>query len=324
MVPKFLLKQFAIDGHVMLLPRKGPQRRVPISSAAVKEHFYSFEDADGRRVPELEDYLDTEVDGLAAPAIKRIVAGTHDEADLASAGRFLAVQLVRSPRFRARERELAERLGPILAGMDNAKAWRRGDDSGEFDDEAARRAFDAGRAEPPPGYVLKLDRNSQIRMLIRSLERLVCEFKALKWAVATADQPAFITSDSPGVLFNPSLPPGTFAGFRVTPEAEFRLPLSPRHLLVGAVNHLGPASFAAPTQLVATTNQLIARECNEAVLLTPGVHPPGDPRPAPHPPFLAEPTITIGPGDDEAPTAISYPPIRDPRLRAIVDETHRS
>lgn len=318
-VPRFLLRQFAVDGHVVEVRRDGRQHRTPISSATVQSHFYSFEDRAGRRVSELEVYLDEEVESPAAPALKRLVAGEVNEADLALAGRFLAFQLVRSPRFRSIDSALAKSLGPILAGVDGVSEHVSSSGS-SFEATMARRIFDDGRARASGAYVSEPGRETFIRLLVRTADRLLCEFGALKWAVAVADKPVFITSDSPAVVFNPTLPVGGFAGFKVREDNEFRLPISPRHLLVGSMHRLGGTVLPATEELAVTTNQLLARECDKAILYMPGSVPAGDPRLSPVAPALPEPSITLNEGEPGHQTVVSYPAISDARLRRIVED----
>lgn len=318
-VPRFLLREFAVDGHVVAVRRDGSRRRTPISSATVESHFYSFEDGGGQRVPELELYLDEAVESPTAPALRRIVGGAFDESDLALAGGFLAFQLVRSPRFRSIDAALASSIGPILAGVDGVKEWVSATGT-EFDEATAQRIFDNRRAHASDPYVVQPGRNTYIRLLVRTVDRLLSEFGALQWAVAVANKPVFITSDSPAVVFHPNVPAGGFAGFKVREDNEFRLPISPRHLLIGSMHRLGGAVFPASEELAVTTNRLLARECDKAILFMPGCVPAGDPRLGPTAPGLPEPSITLSAGDPDAETVIAYPSISDPRLRRIVED----
>jgi hypothetical protein len=322
-VPKFLLKQFAVDGHVMVVLRDGAQRPASIRSAAVEEHFYSFKDAEGRRLPLLEDYLDREVENLAAPAIKRIVEGAYGHEDMSVAGRFLVFQLVRSPRFRTIDIALAATIGPLLAGIDHVHAWKVGSPgAATADDDTLAQVFEEGRANADGAYTSQPDANSHVRLLILTAERLLRDIEDVQWALAVSDTPGFITSDSPAVVFNPTIAEGGFAGFSAGSGNEFRLPLSPRHLLVGCRHHLGPTVFAATTELIADTNRLLARECSHAIIVPPGLNPPGDPRPGKSPPTFPEPTVKITASDSSEVSAPSYPLIRDPQLRKIVERTY--
>lgn len=296
-----------------------------VSNAAVGKHFYSFVGEDGVRIKELEDYLADAVDDPAAPAIRRIVAGDWTEDDLRAASRFAAFQVVRSPRFRQRDEQLAAAMGPILAGIDAVVQHRDnlGDDS-EFDERRARQIFDAARADPLPGYSAVATRESQIRMIVRTVEQLLAEFERLVWAVGTTRRPSFCSSDSPAVIFKPELAAGAFGGFSVGLGGEVRLPLSPHHVLVGAATHLGPLQFDASPDLAMSTNRLLAQECQTMIVLPPGGAAPGDPRPGPHPPALPEPTIDIRLDEEAVASGAAiggYPEVSDPRLRALVEAT---
>lgn len=325
-VPRFLLRQFAIDGEVIQLRRDGQRKPVSVSNAAVQEHFYSFIGADGVRISELEDYFADAVDGLAAPAIRRIVTSDWTLEDLRVASRFAAFQIVRSPAFRHRDEQLNAVMGPMLAGFDAAAQYLQelGDDS-EFDERTARLVFDAARADPPAEYLSVATRESQIRMLVRTAEQVLKEFEGLVWSVGVADTPSFCCSDSPAVIFKPGMAAGGLGGFTVGSGGEVRLPLSPRHVLVGSAIHLGPLQFQASREFVVSTNVLLAQECRYMIVLPPGGVAPGDPRPARRPPPLPEPTITIKLDMEalvpRAPSVGQFPPLSDPRLRSLIDAT---
>lgn len=319
-VPRLLLKRFAVDGHVEVRSRTRPAERLPIRAVAVRKNFYSYATAAEQNDTSLEHYLDRRVEASAGPAIARIVHGGTDHDDLDAAGRFATIQLVRSPRFRELDELAEEALGPLLAGMDAVNAYRAGQPPGAWDSDETQRIFDEAHRNPPSEYRVALDRNSRIRVLVRHANQLLDRAHDLTWSVAEASRPVFCLSDSPAVLFNPNLPVGGFGGFDVGPEDELRLPLSPQHLLLGVRRHLGPRRFSAPRDLVVSTNELLARECSDALFVAPGTLPLGNLTLAPTSPRLPTPTITLRPHDGPS-TKPTFPQLTDAELRQIIAGT---
>jgi len=97
-LPRFYLEGFCRDGLVAVFDREKNEVRLqqPVNTAVIG-HFYTLEDAEGRRRFELEALL-ADYEGKAKPAITKLVAGgglTADErSDLAI---FIAFAAMRTP-----------------------------------------------------------------------------------------------------------------------------------------------------------------------------------------------------------------------------------
>jgi hypothetical protein len=108
-LPRFYLEGFCRDGLVAVFDREKNEVRLqqPVNTAVIG-HFYTLEDAEGRRRFELEALL-ADYEGKAKPAIAKLVAGgelTADErSDLAI---FIAFAAMRTPDM---VNSVAERAG---------------------------------------------------------------------------------------------------------------------------------------------------------------------------------------------------------------------
>jgi hypothetical protein len=321
-VPKLLLRAFSTDGKVQMRLRTGESKVVGLDSAAVQEHYYAYFDACGVRNNEIEFYLATEVDDRFAPVLRGLTAGGKVD-DPETVARFVAWQVVRSPRFRAVDAEVAERLGPMLAGIDATAAWASGRSGSDWSEEQARAVFDKARAEPPEPYRVTADINSSLRLMLRQAKQLEEALRDARWSVAVADRGVFVLGDSPVELFRPSLPLGAFGGFQFTSDTEVRMPLSPCHVLLGSVSGLSAERIDATPELIASVNHGQSRSCLRALFSRPGSAALGavelPVRPAP----LPEPTIRLRPGTPGARTLVDFPPLNDAVLDEIIDRTRR-
>jgi hypothetical protein len=302
--------------------RAGESKPVGLDSAAVKEHFYSYFDADGIRNNEIETYLAQNVDDPFARILKKLTAGENVD-DTDALARFVAWQVARSPRFRAIDEELTERFGPMLAGFDRTTAWARSRDHADWSEDEALAVFGAARSDPPSAYRLSADINSSLRIMIRQAERLAEDLRDAHWCVAIADRDSFILGDSPVELFRPELRPGAFGGFQFRPDTEIRMPLSPRHVLLGSVAGLSADQIAATQDLVASVNDGQSRSCLHALFGRPGSVALGAVDLAVRPAPLPEPTISVAPGTPGARTTIDFPLLDNSVLEAIIDRTQR-
>lgn len=319
-MPKLLLRAFSCDGKVEMRLRTGDSKVVGLVSAAVQEHFYAYFDANGVRNNEIETHLATQIDDPFAPVLRDLIAGGCVE-DAATVARFVAWQIARSPRFRATDAELAERLGPLLAGMDAASAWAAAEDESDWSEEGARAAFDAARADPPAAYRATADINSSLRLMLRQATQVEEGLRVAHWCVAVADRDVFVLGDSPVELFRPNLPTGGFGSFSFTPDSEVRMPLSPRHVLLGSISPLSSPRIEASPQLIASVNDGQSRSCLRALFARPGSDTIDRVQLALRPAALPEPTIRLRPGTPGAQTVVEFPRLDDPILDEIIRRT---
>ena len=319
-VPKLLLRAFSTDGKVQMRLRSGESKPVGLDSAAVQEHFYAYFDANGIRNNEIESYLASEVDNPFAPVLRALTAG-GSVADPVTVARFVGWQVARSPRFRAIDAELAERLGPMLAAVAATSAWARDRNTSDWSEEAARAVFDEARADPPDAYRVTADVNSCLRLMLRQAAHLDEALRDAHWCVAVADRDVFVLGDSPVELFRPDLPLGAFGGFQFTSDTEIRMPLSPRHVLLGSVSGLSAQRIRATPQLIASVNYGQSRSCYRALFGRPGSSVLAAVELAARPTPLPEPTIRLSAGTPGARTMIDFPVLNDSVLDEIIDRT---
>ncbi|TRV72649.1 DUF4238 domain-containing protein [Streptomyces sp. 130] len=114
LVPKYWLRAFAEDGHVLRRWRSGAEHRTPVRCAAVARDFNTDPVAEGERRVALETYLDHRVDAPCAPVLRvaREGQGPQDEAQRALLLDALAWQVVRTRPFRSFDEQVGVHLFP--------------------------------------------------------------------------------------------------------------------------------------------------------------------------------------------------------------------
>ena len=302
--------------------RSGVRKPIGIRSAAAKANFYSYIDGAGAYDPELEHFLADEVDSPAAPAIRRLVAGTGEQPDLEAVSRFVAWQIARSPAFRHLAGAAGAALGPMLAGFDAVSAWRREHPDEAWSEDAATAVWREAREQTPAEYQWRPDRNADIRLTIRQADKSLRELVELQWCVAEGTDDVLVIGDSPAVLFKPTLAAGGFGGVTVDSATQVMLPLSPRHMLLGFETGLGSDRIPLTEDLARLSNVEQAKACQHALFGRPGSVPAGDVILASVPPSLPEPRIRLSPSSGSA-TRIEFDPVADPTLEALIARTSR-
>ncbi|MFB7553089.1 DUF4238 domain-containing protein [Streptomyces sp. NPDC056154] len=103
LVPKYWLRAFAEDGHVLGRWRSGAEHHTPVRRAAVARDFNTDPLAEGERRVALETYLDHHVDGPCAPVLRAVREGRWplDGTQHALVLDALAWQVVRTQAFRS-------------------------------------------------------------------------------------------------------------------------------------------------------------------------------------------------------------------------------
>lgn len=313
--PRFLLRRFAVDDHVTRVHRTEPRKDIGTRAAAAGAHFYSYRSASGGRSTEIEDFLQR-VDSAAAITIARLAKDDEPvQPQAEQLAEFLAFQVVRTARFRSIDLQAAKAVGPILAAYDTLRS-EYGPSAAAWETPAARKRLDQVKADPPLMYRQRPRENSHVRVMLQYGPPLVPSLVGLRWAVGRSDHPAFCTSDNPVLHFRTD-GDQTFRGIRIAPTSEIRFALDPHHVLVGAPAHLGPDRFEASGELIRTTNEGLARECDQAVFHRPGFPVVGVNDMRPSAPPLPPPPVEIRRRSDlEPPVA---PVVSDPHIQAIID-----
>jgi hypothetical protein len=230
-VTRGYLRGFALNERItMHLVGKPTARDIPVGDAGVLNNFYLRHRPDGTPIQDIEWSLE-HVDRVAPPILREIKERwpltVQEKAALAE---FIAVQLVRGPRWRE---------------------WHEAFTKGYFEDVRATGEFE-GRE--PEGMTVEEALEETERLLSSDTERLLKMLEmsrkvtqivgSMHWSLVEFERPWLVTSDHPVILwpkFMPSRQPkksGDFVVGAILHTLEARFPVSPRHgLLMTWVDH---------------------------------------------------------------------------------------
>jgi hypothetical protein len=248
-VAQFQLAKFKGKGRLWQLDKEdGTCKVVTPKEAAWSSNLYTVESTTGDHDGVIEGFYAV-AEGFAAPALKRFLADPmnltdRDRGDLAF---LVAIQEQRTPGFLADQKETITHAGIAffateLASMKGSKAKRR-------QAQEAYEALTGGgvRIVPPDQEVLRLS----FTMLAESSQ--VVNF--LPWTLLTATEGAFICSDRPLTMYDPTplypfsapawmssemveatLPLGRSACLRISPRQRERIAVKPTAKQVERIN----------------------------------------------------------------------------------------
>ncbi|MER6194954.1 DUF4238 domain-containing protein [Streptomyces cyaneofuscatus] len=323
-MPKYWLRAFAEDGHVLGRWRSGAEHRTPVRRAAVGRDFNTDPLAEGERRVALETYLDHHVDAPCAPVLRVVREGREplDEAQRALVLDALAWQVVRTQTFRSFDEQVGQHLFPALWASEAV---------GFCEEQLGRPLSDAERMEvfwtavrTAPGPSVIADPRSALRAMIRAFERTrdVLAAPGRQLVVLRSAEPMLVLGDSGVALRRKD---GTFG---LTPPllpetVEVFAPLSPTCLLIST-----PRAHYRPQQgltrrIAAKANAGAAAWSQDAVY-----RPPSMPWPArlqlPGAPLEVRPPQLTATATQQPPgPAPVHPEIRRSELRALLDQfTH--
>lgn len=323
-MPKYWLRAFAEDGHVLGRWRSGAEYRTPVRRAAVGRDFNTDPLAEGERRVVLETYLDHHVDGPCAPVLRvvREGRGPLDEARHALVLDALAWQVVRTQTFRSFDEQVGQHLFPALWAVEAVGFCEEQLGRPLSDGERMEVFWTAVRTAPGPSVVP--DARSALRTMIRACERAreLLAAPGRRLVVLRSAEPMLVLGDSGVALRRKD---GTFG---LTPPllpetVEVFAPLSPTCLLIST-----PRAHYRPQQgltrkIAAKANAGAAAWCQDAVY-----RPPSMPWPArlqfPGTPLVVRPPrLTAAPTQQRPGPAPAHPEIRRSELRALLDQlTH--
>lgn len=170
-MPKYWLRAFAEDGHVLGRWRTGAEHRTPVRRAAVARDFNTDPLAKGEQRVALETYLDHHVDGPCAPVLRAVREGRWplDRAQHALVLDALAWQVVRTQAFRSFDEQVGRQLFPALWASEAV---------GFCEEQLGRPLSDAERMDvfwtavrTAPGPCVVADSRSALRSMIRASAR---------------------------------------------------------------------------------------------------------------------------------------------------------
>ena len=225
-VPQVFLKGFAAGAHLCEHRRDGSTSKVTVKKAAVVPDFYlttsgtTTDDA-------LEEWLGKNVESPAADIVKALRKGKVPEGPArATAGTFLAFQMVRGPALRRRLQEVGEHLRTLLFGVKATGQVVKKMPGWKPDDEVLQ-AMVARAAEYAPDDIGQASVAADLRTMVREADRLRGLLVDMHWSVCTSTADFLIVGDTPAVALD------LVDGFDALPDRfEVVMPLSPRCLLV--------------------------------------------------------------------------------------------
>ncbi|WP_244318755.1 DUF4238 domain-containing protein [Streptomyces brevispora] len=324
-MPKYWLRAFAEDGHVLGRWRSGAEHRTPVRRAAVARHFNTDPLSEGERRVALETYLDRHVDGRCAPVLRAVREGQWPlvEGRRAVALDALAWQVVRTQAFRSFDSQVSRHLFPALWALEAVGVCegRLGRPLSEV--ERLGVFWAAVRAAPDPSVIV--DPRSALRASIRAFERTrgLLAAPGRRLVLLRSADPLLVLADSGVSLrrkdgtfsFTPPLLPETIEVFA---------PLSPTCLLLSTTRaHYRPQQGCLTRRLAAKANAGAAAWCQDAVYRLPSMAWPTRLGLARTPLEVRVPQLTAVPAQQRPGPAPAHPEIRSNELRAILEQLSR-
>jgi hypothetical protein len=209
-LPRFYLENFSANGLVAVYDREQDTVRLqqPVNTGVIG-HFYTMEDAEGRKRFELEQFL-SEYEGKAKPVIDKLTAreaiNADERSDLAI---FIALAATRTP-------DVVDSLKAFNAGMvtdimkrmfhdvdDVAARLREEPDyAGKPHDEVLAEAKVMVEMAQNDGVKVSTDHRWAVGMAIQMALEIAPIFAGRNWLVVHRDndKKSFITTDAPVFL----------------------------------------------------------------------------------------------------------------------------
>lgn len=292
--PRVYLRGFAgRDGLVSARRRLGDDIELHINNVSVRNGFYNVRTSDGVLHDAVENWFMSEVETPAGSVLRRLrdSDATDDlrAEDAVAVSHLVAAQLYRTATARSYMDQIDAHLGPLLMVTEVTK--RLGvDPRGLTPEQFAthmRAAQELLRKHQKPTDV----RLSQVRTMVREIDKMMSRLEKWHWTVAEADAPRLITGDAPAVGLRPRL--GGFRGILPAGSPVY-LPLTPTRLLIGT-----PKKPSSPIELSSriafAVNQRIANESADAIMKATWQDWPPNVRMPATPPQLPTPRISCRP-----------------------------
>jgi Protein of unknown function (DUF4238) len=276
-LPRFYLDGFATDGMVAVYDReKGEVRRQQPKDTTVIGHFYTMEDAEGRRRFEIEALL-SEYEGKAAPVIKKLAAKggvTADErTDLAI---FMALGAMRTPDIveslqQMNSAMVLETAKRIYADTEMVAADLRKDPAyaDKSDDEVRAEAQSMVDMAQNGGITVQTSEKWAVRMAVKMSIEVAPIFSGRDWVIVhrDSDKKSFITTDAPVVLTStgPRQPSIYGIGFG-SADALVMFPLAQSCVLMMLGDDGGFRHIEANTDRMRSVNLAMAEKCKRFVV----------------------------------------------------------
>jgi hypothetical protein len=273
-VPAFYLRRFADASGRLDAYRRTDQRhvtRMPVCNAAVESGLYLVEDEEGA-VSDAAEVVISDIEGQVAPALDELVSGPwppdHEARGLVA--NLLALQVMRT----------REMLHTLRALADHARKWEM---SFLTRDQLRQLIIDVEGTEPTEAeldetvdaiqdfdsYQIEVHPNLVVRSMLQAASEFVQPIADRSWFLQVSEEPLFLTTDAPVVMFSPSDGSGPGAG--VLTAAEIWFPVDPHHSLLLVADDKGwPESrVPVPNSLALQVSHDLAQSSYEWVFACP-------------------------------------------------------
>ncbi|MFC8360827.1 DUF4238 domain-containing protein [Streptomyces griseorubiginosus] len=321
LVPKYWLRAFEEDGHVLGRRRDGAEHRTPVRRAAAARHFNTDPLAEGAQRVALETYLDGRVDSPCAPVLRAVREGQWPlegarEAVVLDA---VAWQVVRTQAFRSFNEQVGRHLFPALWALEAVGYGEKRLGRGLSEAERMEVFWAAIRMAPDPCVID--DPRSALRAMIRAFERVrdLLAGPGRRLVLLRSREPLLVLSDSGVALRRKD---GTF---QLTPPLlpetiEVFAPLSPTCLLISTPrSHYRPRE-GLTRRIAAKANAGAAAWCQEAVYRLPSMPWPAHLLLAEAPLEVRQPQLSAVPAQQAPGPVPAHPEIRNGQLRALLEQ----
>ncbi len=315
-VPRLLLRGFIHKKTKQLLARKrdGSENLVSLNDATVVPDFYNIGDGQAPDAT-LEDWFSNSIESPVGETMGALRKGALPTGPARSTvATFVALQMVRTMRFRGLMGELSESLGPMLFA--NEVLQRVVAECPELKDSGADlTAWHAEIAACAPEAVRSPEPLGVLRSMAREADRLKPMLQGMHWSVLIADGRLLMTGDTPVVAVSPTGETNT--GPMLLPEMYMvQVPVTPTVLLtISPFPSFGKGTLT-PVE-AAQVNQAVIRDCATTVLRHPDMPWPADlVLPAKRAP-LNRPTVKVTASGGK-PTVPTWPPIVDNAIAEVI------
>lgn len=208
-LPKFYLEGFTKDGMVAVFDREANEVRVqqPVNTGVIG-HFYTMEDAEGRKRFELEQLL-SEYEDKASLVIKKLAAKDEINADeRTDFAIFVALAAFRTPdivdSLKAFNSSLIGDMAKrMFANVEEVKARMRGKpDAPSTEEELDTEARQLVEYAQSGRYEITTDHKWAVGMAMRMAFSVAPIFAGRDWAVLHREneKKSFVTTDAPVLL----------------------------------------------------------------------------------------------------------------------------
>ena len=259
-LPQFYLERFCRDGGFSVFDRETHEfrRQTPVNTA-LKSHYYSVEDENGKKDTRIESFL-SELEVHA----KQIMLKLENREDIADEDKeelavFIAFMMNRVPDFEKAinkmESTLIQRTADMLFSDEErleSILQEHSEDAGGVSDISAKEMVEFHKSG---NYEIVIHRNESLRMMVNVSLNTANYFRQMEWGIFHCqDRTSFITTDNPVVLVPPSDYEKGFWGVGIlTKGARKIFPLSQKSCLV-MFDHGNAICHGAADQL--TTRQI--------------------------------------------------------------------